>query len=119
MAENFIQYIPKTVGDIMDHLGFMMLWSPTFKDVSGWFPGQNAETTFFALNEGLKNVRRKIGDEHFQALMELSDRMRAHFDADPEDKTDDSIKGRECILEMETILRASNSRRKSRNESDA
>ncbi|TXJ10933.1 MAG: hypothetical protein E6Q28_13405 [Afipia sp.] len=97
----------------------MMLWAPTFKDTSGWFPEKNIETTFFALNEGLKNVEKKIGAEQFQALMELSNRMRAYFEADPDDQTDDTIKGRECILEMEKILRASNSHRKPRGGSGA
>jgi hypothetical protein len=32
--------------------------------------------------------------------------MRAHFEADPEDKTGESSKGRECIWEMEEILRS-------------
>jgi len=31
--------------------------------------------------------------------------MRAHFEADPEDKTDDALKGREIIREMEDLLR--------------
>jgi len=34
----------------------------------------------------------------------MSDRMRAHFDADPEDKTDDSRKARAIIFEMEDLL---------------
>lgn len=119
MIRNYSPYIPKTIGEITDQLGSMMLWAPTFKDVSGWFPEKNIETTFFALNEGLENVKKKIGDEKFQTLMELSNRMRAHFEADPDDQTDDTIKGRECILEMETILRASNSRRKPRGDNDA
>lgn len=97
----------------MDQLGFMMLWSPTFKDVSGWFPERNVETTFFALNEGLKCIRKQLGEETYAALMALSDRMRAHFEADPEDKTDDTIKGRECIMEMDELLRASRSRKRS------
>ena len=35
----------------------------------------------------------------------MSDWMRAHFEADPEDKTDDALKGREIIREMEDLLR--------------
>jgi hypothetical protein len=37
----------------------------------------------------------------------MSDRMRAHFEADPEDKTDDSLKGRDIIVEMENLLKQS------------
>jgi hypothetical protein len=34
----------------------------------------------------------------------MSDQMRAHFEADPENKTDDTIKGREIIDEMQNLL---------------
>jgi hypothetical protein len=35
----------------------------------------------------------------------MSDRMRAHFEADPENKTDDTLKGRDIIVEMENLLK--------------
>jgi len=34
----------------------------------------------------------------------MSDEMRAFFEADPEDKTDDSIKGRQILLDMEELI---------------
>ncbi len=40
-------------------------------------------------------------------LVALSHKTRAHFEADPEDETQDGIKGRDCIIEMEDILKAS------------
>ena len=88
----------------MDHLGFMMLKSPTFVDDTGYFPGRNIDTVFSSLNEGLKVVAKKLGKDRYAALAALSVRMRAHFEADPEDKTDDAIKGRELICEMEDLL---------------
>ena len=36
--------------------------------------------------------------------MEMSDRMRAHFEADPEKKTGDTRKGHEILHEMEELL---------------
>jgi hypothetical protein len=104
-------YIPKTKGEIWDYLGAMMLSSPTFVDKLGYFPDQNIESEFYALNEGLKAIRKQVGEENYQKLAELSARMRAHFEADPEDKTEDTIKGRECILEMEDILRSAGRRK--------
>lgn len=104
-------YIPQSISEIMDLLGCMMLSSPTFKDKTGYFPNRNIETEFFALNEGLNAVRTKVGEENYQALVALSDKMRAHFEADPEDKTEDGIKGRDCIIAMEDILKASARRR--------
>ena len=97
-------YIPQSIGEIMDHLASMMLEAPTFKDDSGYFPGRNIDTTFFELNEGLKVVRKKLGEERYSVLAALSDRMRAHFEADPENKTDDTLKGRALIHEMEDLL---------------
>jgi hypothetical protein len=84
----------------------MMLGSPTFIDKTGYFSEQNIETEFFALNEGLKAMRKRFGEQNYQRLAELSARMRAHFEADPEDKTGETSKGRQCIVEMESILHA-------------
>ena len=100
-------YIPRSVSEIWDFLGAMMLSAPTFKDKTGYFPDRNVDTEFFAL------IRKKVGEENYQALVALSDKMRAHFEAEPEDKTEDGIKGRDCIIEMEEILKAS-ARHKSR-----
>lgn len=101
-------YIPQTTGEIMDHLGMMMLKSPTFKD--DFFIEQTIDTVFFSLNEGLKVVRKKLGEERYAALLSLSDRMRTHFEADPEDKTEDGLAGRALIHEMEDILTRRNAK---------
>ena len=93
---------PKGYGEIMDHLGYMMLSSPSFVDPD--FIGRNLETAFSELNEGLNMIRRRLGEERYAKLLDLSNRMRAHFEADPENKTDETIKGRELIVEMEDIL---------------
>jgi len=113
MLKPYKPYIPQTIGEIMDLLGSMILSAPTFKDKTGYFPDRNINTTFFALNEGLKTIRKKAGEDNYQALVALSDKMRAHFEADPESKTEDVIKGRDCITEMEDLLKAS-ARRKAR-----
>ena len=89
----------------------MMLKSPSFKDTTGYFPRQNIDTAFFSLNEGLVTLRKKLGEERYTTLQVLSDKMRALFEADPEDKTGDTQAGREIIHEMEDILK-STARRK-------
>lgn len=96
-------YIPKTIGEVMDLLGTFMLSSPTFKDE--YFTERTIDTEFFRLNESLSLIRHKLGDQRYGKLIELSNRMRAHFEADPEDKTGDTVKGRELILEMEDLLK--------------
>ncbi|HLW89963.1 MAG TPA: hypothetical protein VKS78_01510 [Roseiarcus sp.] len=105
MVRPYKPHIPKDVSEIMDQLGFMMLKSPTFIDKMGYFPSRNIDTVFHQLNEGLRLIRGKLGEERYLKLMEMSDRMRAHFEADPEDKTDDSLKGRAIIHEMEVLLK--------------
>lgn len=105
-------YIPETIGEIMELLASMMLSAPTFKDKTGYFPHRNIESEFYTLNESLKNVRKRVGEENYETLLELSGRMRAHFEADPENKSDDTIKGRELINEIEDILKAAAKRKR-------
>lgn len=97
-------YVPRTIGALKDKLASMMFSAPTFRDRSGYFPQMNIDTEFYSLNEGLKCVRDEIGEKRYQECVALSDRMRAHFEADPEDKTHDSIAGRELIHEIENLL---------------
>lgn len=89
----------------------MVLAAPTFIDKSGYFPGQTIEKVFFGLNESLKRIRNKVGDERYLQLADISCRMRAHFEADPENKTDDTIKGRELIEDMRDLLKAAKRKR--------
>jgi hypothetical protein len=98
-------YVPEGVGEIIDLLALVVLSSPTFVDKTGYFPYQNIDTVFYQLNEGLRLIRRKLGEERFLKLIEMSDRMRAHFEADPENKTDDTLKGRDIVYEMQGLLK--------------
>ena len=107
-------YIPKTIGEVMDQLASMMLSAPKFKSRIPWAFEEDIDSNFYELNEGLKNVRCKVGEETYAQLVELSDRMRAYFEADPEDKTEDGIRGRECIDDMMEMLRVSSRRKTSR-----
>ena len=63
--------IPKTVGELYDLLGYMVLSGPELK--SRFVPEQNIETIFSDLDVGLINVRRVLGDT---ALQKLSDASR-------------------------------------------
>jgi hypothetical protein len=88
----------------MDKLASMMLSKPTFLDDSGYFPGKNIETEFFALNEGLRLIRGRLGEERYQNLKSMSDRMRILFDANPDDESHEARAGRAIILEMRELL---------------
>ncbi len=104
-------YFPKDLGSIYDLLGWMMLYAPEFKSGMSWAYEENIDITFFQLNEGLETIRHQLGEQTYAQLVSMSQQMRAHFEADPEDKTEDGIKGRVLIDEMSDILLASRRRK--------
>lgn len=107
-------YVPRDVSELLEHLSYMMLSSPTFKDTTGYFPKDNIDTAFFSLNEGLLASRKKLGEEHYAALKALSDKIRALFEADPEDKTGETHAGRMLIHEIKDMLRSAVKRKSSK-----
>jgi hypothetical protein len=103
MALIYKRHVPQNVGELMDHLTYIMFSGPAFVDPH--FVGRDLEAAFYELNEALKLMRNKLGEERFSKLAELSNRVRAHYEADPEKKTGDTLKGRELIIEMEELLK--------------
>ena len=83
----------------------MMLKAPTFIDKTGYFPERNIETVFSQFNESLRLLRGKLGEPLYLRPTDMSDRMRAHFEADPEGRAVDTRKGRAIIREMEDLLK--------------
>ena len=106
MLPPYEPYIPLSSGEINDKLAWMVLHSPRFEDDTGFFPGQNLETTFFSLNEGFKAIRNRLGTERYAALLALSDRARAHFEADPKDNNGGTGAGRALLNDMTDIVRS-------------
>lgn len=105
-------YIPKTIGEIWDYLGGMWLNAPTFVDKTGFYPDRNIDTEFFTLKEGLRAVRKKLGEERYERLIDMADRAKVHFFADPEERTQDSVAGLALFGEMEKVLKEVWGRRK-------
>ena len=105
MRRPYKAHVAQTIGELNEKLGWMMLNSPTFRDRTGYFPERSIHTAFQGLNESLANLRGKLGEARYSAMMAMSDRMREHFEADPEDRTADSLAGRQIIHEMELMLR--------------
>jgi hypothetical protein len=104
MRKPYSPYIPQGKSEVMDQLAAMLLSKPTFVDDSGYFPDRTIDTEFFALNEGLRLIRRRLGEERYQKLAEMSEKMRACFDADSDEDSDEVQQGRMIILDMRELL---------------
>jgi len=98
-------YVPGDIGEVIDHLNHMLLGAPKFRDKTGCFPYRRLDYDFQQLTGGFNNIRQALGEERFRELMRMSDRMRALFEADPDDKTGETLQGCKIIHEMEDILR--------------
>ncbi len=104
MPRPYDPYIPETVGELLDQLASMTGSAPTFEDSLGIFP-RTIDSEFTVLKKGLKAVRKRIGEERYAHCIEMADRMRALFEADPGDVNGQAQAGRELIFEMEDVLR--------------
>jgi hypothetical protein len=116
MPRVYEPYIPKSIIDIKDLIACIILWSPKFLDTTGYFPDQNIDTVFYALNEGLRLMQQKFDEETYLKLRDLSDRARACFEADPDDKADGRRKGCALIYELEDLLKKTARKRRSRSQ---
>lgn len=104
MLDRQKRYMPEDIGDVLDHLELMLGPAPKFDFSSHLFPNRNIDSEFYVLNEGLTTIRNEVGEEIYTSLSSLSNRMRAHFEADPDDKNGETSNGIECLHEMYEIL---------------
>ncbi len=98
-------HIAKNLQELLELLTSMLLSAPTFLDKTGYLPFLNIDYVFQQLREGLNRNRQTLGEERYHELVRMSDRMRALFEADPENKTGETRKGRDIIQEMEDVLK--------------
>lgn len=98
-------YIPASLSEINDQLGSMFLGAPTFKDNTLVFPNRNIESEFHELTEGLGLVRKKVGEERYDQLIDLAMRAKALFAADQNDENGKTDEGRELLCQMQDVLR--------------
>jgi hypothetical protein len=104
MPRPYSPYIPQERSEVMDQLAAMMLSKPNFEDDSGYFPGMSIDTEFYALNEGLRIISKRLGEERYQQLKAMSDQMRALFEGNPDEDSDEVSAGRALILEMRELI---------------
>jgi len=61
-------------------------------------------------------MKQKLGEETYLKLRDLSDRARACFESDPEDKADGRRRGCALIYELEDLLKEAARTRRRRNQ---
>ena len=98
-------HVPNDISELLELVVSMLSRAPAFKDRTGWLPFLNLDYVFRQLAEGLAQNRARLGEQRYQDLTRMAAEMRALFEADPENKTGETLQGRKIILQMEDILR--------------
>jgi hypothetical protein len=104
-------YIPASLSEIYDLLGSMILDAPTFKDRTGAFPDRNIDSEFHILVESFGVVRKKLGEERYEALVDLAARAKELFAADQEDENGKTDQGYALLFEIEDMIKDARRRR--------
>ncbi|WP_375420486.1 hypothetical protein [uncultured Sphingomonas sp.] len=94
-------YVPASLSEIYDLLGSMILFAPTFIDETSTFEDRNIDTEFLTLAAGFDMTRKKLGEERYEALVDLAVRAKALFAADPEGKNGKTAEGLKLLFEIE------------------
>ena len=98
-------HIPNDISELLTLLGWISVKAPKFTDRTGYLSGVTLDSAFHALSEGLSNVRADLDESIFHRLRLMSEQARALFEADPDDKTGETLQGRQLILQMEDVVR--------------
>ena len=98
-------HIAESFGDLLEIMSYMLIFSPKFNN-DIFCRGRDIETSFYVLNESLSIMRTKLGEGLYHRLIEMSDQMRACFEADPERVTGETRRGKNLVLEAEELIKA-------------
>jgi hypothetical protein len=71
--------IPKTKQQLLDRIASAMLRVPRRHFPEGY--GHDFEGTFYSIERGVGNLRRKIGDSKADQLLEMLSQAKAHYEA--------------------------------------
>ncbi|MDT8760995.1 hypothetical protein MZO42_20035 [Sphingomonas psychrotolerans] len=96
-------YIPQTAGEVVELLGSMVLDAPKFEDES-YFAGMSIETEYFALDEGLKVIKAKLGEERYTRLVKMALVTKEKFLRAREGDAEELVAGRNILIEMIEML---------------
>ncbi len=97
-------YIPKSLSEIYDMLGSMLLGAPTFVDPTGVFWDRNIDSEFYVLTESFGLVQKKLGEARYAKVIDLAVRAKALFAADPKDENGKADEGRALLYEIESVI---------------
>ncbi len=104
MQEKYESYVPEEETELCDMLGSMLLASPKFAADPVYFPDLTIHTEFKGLDAGINLLRPQLGEEIYVKLIEMSSQAKRLFEADPDDKTGETKRGQEIILDMLDIV---------------
>lgn len=104
-------YIPRSLSEIYDLLGSMILSAPTFHHPA--FPQRNVDSEFYQLIKSFAVVRKKLGDERYGKLVDLAARAKILFAEDQKDTNGKSTQGRALLHEIEKHIQETRRSRKS------
>jgi hypothetical protein len=100
VQEKYESYVPKEETELCDMLGSMLLASPKFEADPVYFPDLTIHTEFKGLDAGINLLRPQLGEEIYAKLIEMYSQAKHLFEADPDDTTGETKRGREIILDM-------------------
>lgn len=106
---NLDPYIPASLSEIYDMLASVRGGAPTFIDPD--FPERDIDSEFQILDESFGVVRKKLGEERYARLIDLSARTKASFAADPDGTNGKTNEGHKLLTEIEDIIQEVRSRR--------
>jgi hypothetical protein len=97
--------VPQDLRELLEFAVSVLSSAQMFADKTGYFPHQNLDYVFRQLFAGLSLNKPALGEQRYEKLIDMSDRMRALFEAEPEDKTGETLLGCKIIHQMEDMLR--------------
>ncbi len=99
-------YIPKSLSELYDQIGSMILHSSDFKKKTGYVPETLLESDFFELDCGLELLRDKLGESSYAKAVDLSARAKALFQSDPDMVNGQAEEGILLLDEIDQLINA-------------
>ncbi|WP_271300788.1 hypothetical protein [Sphingomonas sp. CV7422] len=97
-------FIPKQLSEIQDHITTMAGEAPLFTEITFYGYPRTIDNEFYRLREGLSAVKDKLGGSRFEKVVDLTNKAKALFLADPQSATGDASKGVTALMDVYDIL---------------